>query len=151
MDEQTAAADSDNMQLILQLMQQLQIDGIEPTELLSYLAIEAYEEYTRKGQLVSINHAVKMAEYAVQSTPKESSSLPGLLNNFGVMLGARYERKGEMADLEEAIRAAQKAVNSTPEDHPDRAGRLNNLGTKLERRYGRTGEMADLEEAIRAA
>ena len=54
MDEQRAAADSNDLQLILQLMQQQQIDGIEPAKLLSYMAIEAYEEYTRKGQLVSI-------------------------------------------------------------------------------------------------
>src|SRR5437667_8945396 len=105
MDEQRAAADSNDLQLILQLIQQLQVDGIEPEEL-SYMAIEAYEEYTRKEQLVSINHAVKMAEYVVQSISEKSSSLPDRLGNFAVMLGARYERTGEMADLEEAIRAA---------------------------------------------
>src|SRR5947199_80348 len=143
MDEQTAAADSDNMQLILQLMQQLQIDGIEPADLLGYMAIEAYEEYTRKGQLVSINHAIQSAQNAVNTTPEDSPDRAGRLNNLGTKFGSRYGRTGEMADLEEAIRAAQKAVDSTPEDHPDRAGRLNNLGNNLGRRYERDGKSAE--------
>ena len=70
MDEQRAAADSNDLQLILQLIQQLQVDGIEPEEL-SYMAIEAYEEYTRKEQLVSINHAVRWLNMLFKAFPRK--------------------------------------------------------------------------------
>lgn len=52
--------------------------------------------------MVSINHAIKMTKYAIQSIPKESPSLLGL-NNFGMILEAWYRQTGWMADLEEAI------------------------------------------------
>ena len=147
MDEQTATANGNEL---LHLLEQMKDEGIEPAEF-AYMAIQAYEEYTRTGKLDSINIAVSMAGYSVKASPEESDSLPDRLNNYGAMLVTRYERTGDIADLEAAIQAVQQAVDSMPEDHLNRAMCWNNLGNKLGRRYERTGDKADLEAAIQAA
>ncbi|CAM1503427.1 Fc.00g082030.m01.CDS01 [Cosmosporella sp. VM-42] len=138
----------------MDLQQTLRQPGIDEEDMpgaLSALAIQAYEEFQKTGDVSDIHFAVEVAQLGLTVNPDTSSHLTSHLNNLGVFLESRYERTGEMADLEEAIRIARQAVDSTPDNHPDRAGYLNNLGNKLGRRYERTGEMADLEEAIRIA
>ncbi|KAN0067747.1 CHAT domain containing protein [Elaphomyces granulatus] len=120
-------------------------------DLLSALAIDAYERHRQSGGTEDIDIAIELAKQGIYRTANDNFSLIGWLNNLGIFLGHRYERTGEMKDLEEAIQAARQAVESTPADYPDQAGRLNNLGIKLVRRYERTGEMKDLEEAIQAS
>ncbi|RKK82832.1 hypothetical protein BFJ68_g17507 [Fusarium oxysporum] len=116
-------------------------------DLLSELAIDAYERYMQTGRRDDISKAIDWAKQGIDLATDSNPLLTGWLNNLGVFLESRYERTGEMKDLEEAIKAARQAVESTPDDHPDLVGRLNNLGTKLESRYERTEEMKDLEEA----
>src|SRR5271163_1470115 len=115
MDEQTATANGNELlhllDELLHLLEQMKDEGIEPAELWVYMARQAYEEYTGTGKLDSINKAVSMAGYSVKATPEESDSLPGRLNNYGVMLETRYKRTGDMADLEAAIQAVQQAVD----------------------------------------
>ncbi|KAJ4350296.1 uncharacterized protein N0V89_008917 [Didymosphaeria variabile] len=143
MDEDTAMENSE----LSQLFKQMQDDGIEPTELLAQMAVQAYKEHIRTDKLDLIDAAVAMAAESVKRTPVSSDTLPTHLSIYGVMLASRYERTGNMADLEAAIQTAQQAINSAPDNHPDRAAWLNNLGNKLRSRYERTGDMVDLEKS----
>ncbi|TVY74909.1 putative 30S ribosomal protein S17-like protein [Fusarium oxysporum f. sp. cubense] len=120
-------------------------------DLLSELAIDAYERYMQTGRRDDISEAIDWAKQGIDLANDSNPLLTGWLNNLGVFLGRRYERTGEMKDLEEAIETARQAVELTPGDHPGLAGRLNNLGSKLESCYEWTGEMKDLEEAIETA
>ncbi|KAN0071674.1 CHAT domain containing protein [Elaphomyces granulatus] len=136
---------------IEQFAAQYGIRNEDAPDLLSDLAICAYERHVQSGSIEDIDIAIGFAKLGIYWTANDNPSLIEWLNNLGIFLESRYERTGEMKDLEEAIQTAQKAVESTPADHPDWAARLNNLGTKLGRRYARTGGMKDLEEAIQTA
>ena len=120
MDQRTETTQTAESSDIYQLLQQLQDEGIEPAEWFDDLAVEAYEEFTKRGGLDLIDCAVTMSAFAVQMAPEDSGEYVGLLNNHGAMLGTRYERTGDMVDLEAAIPAAQQAVDSTSGDHPNR-------------------------------
>ncbi|KAF1809924.1 hypothetical protein P152DRAFT_516342 [Eremomyces bilateralis CBS 781.70] len=128
------------------------------------LGIQSGRRYERRGQgkwlgrrfertddIKDLEDSIRLAEQALDLTPKAHSDRPGYLNSLGVKPTLRYERTGETAGREEAIRAAQQALDSTPDDHPVRSSYLNSLGNKLGRRYERTGWMGDLENAIQLA
>ncbi|KAN0076282.1 CHAT domain containing protein [Elaphomyces granulatus] len=136
--------------------------GIEDEDipnLLSAMALNAYERHVQSGSAEDIDRAVGLAKEGIYRTANDNPSLKEWLNDLGIkdleeaiqmarqarldnlgnQLRLRYERTGEMKDLEEAIQTTRQAVESTPADHPNRA---------LCHRYERTGEVKDLEEAI---
>src|SRR4051794_15065314 len=78
----------------------------ESAEMLSNMAVQAYEEHVRTGELNSISLAVGVAALSVQITSEESKLLPGFLDTYGVILETRYKRIGETCDLESTIQTA---------------------------------------------
>jgi hypothetical protein len=82
---------------LYQLVERLGVEEKEVGEMLSYVAVRAYENYRSTGTKAEINDAVESAKLAVQVTPDGHPFLAGRLNNLGVMLESRYERTGEIA------------------------------------------------------
>ncbi|KAH8811038.1 CHAT domain-containing protein [Xylogone sp. PMI_703] len=128
------------------------LHGTSVGDLLSTLAVEAYEQYERTHELEPINNAVRFARGAVLKTSSDDPDLPERQNELGVMLESRYERTGSLTDLEEAIKISRQSIMSTSgSGTDDRAMRLNNLGNMLESLFEETAILTHLESAIEAA
>ncbi|CAE6460396.1 unnamed protein product [Rhizoctonia solani] len=90
---------------------------------------------------------------AVETTPDDHPTMPGLLNGLGSSYELRFSLKSsnprKMDDLNVAIEHKARAIRLTPEGHPKLATYLNNLGLAYENRFLRLNEEEDSERAIR--
>ncbi|KAK6502499.1 hypothetical protein TWF506_003080 [Arthrobotrys conoides] len=113
------------------------------------VAIELFKKYEKTGILGTLNEGVDVMLQSIDLVGEHIT--PGMLSNFGVMLGTRFDRTGFMDDLNRAVEAADMAVTATPQDHPDRAACLNNLGNRLGTRFHRTDSTDDLNRVVEVA
>ncbi|KAI8959632.1 CHAT domain-containing protein [Daldinia sp. FL1419] len=104
--------------------------------------------YEQTGLLDDLQHAIILAQWALDMTSKCHPDRAGRLINLGNWLGRRFERTGTMEDLEKAISLSSASVELTPARHLCRAARLTSLGNWLARRHERTGNLTDLQHAI---
>jgi hypothetical protein len=74
-----------------------------------------------------LNQAVKVADIALEATPKGHPDRAGRLTNLGNWLSLRFKRTGSIDDLNRAVKIAGMALAATPKDHPNRTAGLNNL------------------------
>jgi CHAT domain-containing protein len=102
------------------------------------------------GSLDDFQKGIDAFLHAVNTTPRDSPTLPGRLNNLGNGLIDRYACLGKLDDLQKGIDVFQRAVKITPRDSPDLLGFLNNLGIGLTNRYARLGKLDDLQKGINA-
>ncbi|KAF3174046.1 hypothetical protein TWF751_005186 [Orbilia oligospora] len=110
------------------------------------LAIKLFKKYEETGVLRTLNEAIDVMLQNLGLVGEHIT--PGMLSNFGVMLGTRFNRTGSMDDLNRAVEAVDIAVTATHQDHPDQANRLSNLGNQLKTRFHRTGSIDDTDRAL---
>ncbi|KAF3184829.1 hypothetical protein TWF225_005740 [Orbilia oligospora] len=110
------------------------------------LAIKLFKKYEETGVLGTLNEAIDVMLQNLGLVGEHIT--PGMLSNFGVMLGTRFNRTGSMDDLNRAVEAVDIAVTATHPDHPDQANRLSNLGNQLKTRFHRTGSIDDTDRAL---
>jgi hypothetical protein len=69
------------------------------------------------GEMQDIEEAIRIAQLAMDSTPKDHPNRAAWLSGLGANLGSRYDRTGEMQDLENAcsnLFQAWHCVNGVP-------------------------------------
>jgi hypothetical protein len=89
------------------------LHGTSVGDMLSTLAVEAYEQYEKTHELQPINNAVQFARGAMAKTSSDDPGLAERQNELGTMLESRYERTGALSDLEEAIEISRQSITST--------------------------------------
>ncbi|KXG51529.1 Tetratricopeptide-like helical [Penicillium griseofulvum] len=95
-----------------------------------------------------LQEAVRLAQTALDATPKDHPDLPLRLSSLAYALAAQYNRNGNLEDLHEAIRLSRAAIDATPDDDPDLPHWIGELGAHLLPRYLRTGDLSDLQDAV---
>jgi tetratricopeptide (TPR) repeat protein len=136
--------DFSHLEVIINLVPKIHLDR---AAWLNSFSNQLKQRYEQTGKLKDLEAAICIAEYAVNSDPRDSDRA-ACFNTLSVSLSRRYEATGNHDDLTEAIRVARIAVNSAPESSPDRAACLNTLAIWLGLQYHYTGSIEHLQEAI---
>ncbi|KAF6802679.1 TPR domain-containing protein, partial [Colletotrichum musicola] len=103
--------------------------------------------FFRTKSMSDINHAIRIAQKAVDLTGQEHPMWVDRLQNLGGALFLRYQLGGLMDDLNTAIRLGQETMDNLPMGtaHP---ADLYNLAKSLSLRFERNGSVGDLNHAI---
>ena len=104
-------------------------------------------QYSRKsldleGAISAGRRAVKLARLNGPTT------LPSILNNFGLILLCSFEQEHPLDDVDEAIRNLQEAIRLTPDGHVDIRGYTLNLSSCYQHRFKKTKDITNINEAI---
>ncbi|KAL8696656.1 MAG: hypothetical protein Q9224_002686 [Gallowayella concinna] len=97
----------------------------------------------------NLNHAIKLADEAVNVIPSDHPDLADMLMDLGKLLVLRSQKTGSMEDFDRSIDISEEMVKATPLDHIDRIDRLKALGRWSYERFERFRLMKDIERAVR--
>ena len=106
--------------------------------------------YEKKGSLIFLDEAVRLARDALNDLPSDHPSRATLLGNLAAYLGRRYDKSREISDLEEGLQLLHTATAMSTDEH-DKSAMLNSLVIMNERLYSRTGSIKYLLESVRIA
>ncbi|KAF7116144.1 hypothetical protein CNMCM5793_004164 [Aspergillus hiratsukae] len=96
-----------------------------------------------------VNEAVKLAEAAVDLSPKEHFDRAEYLDGLAGALSLRSYLKRSLDDLDRSVAVAREALKIIPDGHHTRPRYLHNLSMRLQSRWEVTHSAANTEEAIR--
>ncbi|KIM28574.1 hypothetical protein M408DRAFT_69298 [Serendipita vermifera MAFF 305830] len=106
------------------------------------------QRFIRCGNIVDIDKAIALFQYAVKVTNDSDQDLPKWLNNLGNCHISRFDRYGKKEDMDEAIFIGKRSVALMRDGDPNKLVALGNVGSSLLRRFERFGSLGDLTEAI---
>ena len=126
-------------------------EGHDQASLLGTVENHLDSQYEHTRNLQDVDHAIALAEDAVEPTPAHSHpDQTGQLTNLADTEGYVHGQYVRFRNLEDAIAQSQAELDpeATSEDHPDRARVLHNLALYLHIRHEQTGNSQDLEDSV---
>ncbi|CAE6499731.1 unnamed protein product [Rhizoctonia solani] len=132
------------------LLEDAQVGRNQPT-LFGNLGNSFQSRFSRLHRDPDIESAISIQTKAVEATPDDHPTKPGLLDNLGTSYEFRFEHRSRLHNLNDINRAIEyktRAVHLTPEGHRKLATFLNNLGLVHQIRFLYQNSEEDNERAI---